>query len=230
MEAPASSTLLLRTHIRAERDRPPKELNMSKYLLREYYELCEGGVCQDFLPEGEKRMVNEQGAVFLTGVIQAADQKNGNGRIYPKMILEREVENYRKIIDENRALGELDHPDDSVVNLRNVSHIVTDCWWEGNQVMGKLKALDTPSGNILKSLAQSGISLGISSRGMGAVHEANGNTIVEDDFQLICFDIVSEPSTTNAYLNLSENRQREIQDEIWTKADRINRALNNILL
>ena len=203
---------------------------MSKYLLREYYELCEGGVCQDFLTEGEKRMVNEQGAVFLTGVIQAADQKNGNGRIYPKMILEREVENYRKIIDENRALGELDHPDDSVVNLRNVSHIVTDCWWEGNQVMGKLKALDTPSGNILKSLAQSGISLGISSRGMGSVHEANGNTIVEDDFQLICFDIVSEPSTTNAYLNLSENRQREIQDEIWTKADRINRALNNILL
>ena len=203
---------------------------MSKYLLREYYELCEGGVCQDFLTEGEKRMVNEQGAVFLTGVIQAADQKNGNGRIYPKMILEREVENYRKIIDENHALGELDHPDDSVVNLRNVSHIVTDCWWEGNQVMGKLKALDTPSGNILKSLAQSGISLGISSRGMGSVHEANGNTIVEDDFQLICFDIVSEPSTTNAYLNLSENRQREIQDEIWTKADRINRALNNILL
>ena len=203
---------------------------MSKYLLREYYELCEGGVCQDFLTEGEKRMVNEQGAVFLTGIIQAADQKNGNGRIYPKMILEREVENYRKIIDENRALGELDHPDDSVVNLRNVSHIVTDCWWEGNQVMGKLKALDTPSGNILKSLAQSGISLGISSRGMGSVHEANGNTIVEDDFQLICFDIVSEPSTTNAYLNLSENRQREIQDEIWTKADRINRALNNILM
>ena len=203
---------------------------MSKYLLREYYELCEGGVCQDFLTEGEKRMVNEQGAVFLTGIIQAADQKNGNGRIYPKMILEREVENYRKIIDENRALGELDHPDDSVVNLRNVSHIVTDCWWEGNQVMGKLKARATPSGNILKSLAQSGISLGISSRGMGSVHEANGNTIVEDDFQLICFDIVSEPSTTNAYLNLSENRQREIQDEIWTKADRINRALNNILL
>jgi len=203
---------------------------MSKYLLREYYELCEGGVCQDFLTEGEKRMVNEQGAVFLTGVIQAADQKNGNGRIYPKLILEREVENYKKIINENRALGELDHPDDSVVNLRNVSHMITDCWWEGNQVMGKLKALDTPSGNILKSLAQSGVSLGISSRGMGSVQEANGNTIVEDDFQLICFDIVSEPSTTNAYLNLSENRQREIQDEIWTKADRINRALNNILM
>ena len=203
---------------------------MSKYLLREYYELCEGGICQDLLTEAEKRMVNEQGAVFLTGIIQCADQKNGNGRVYPESVLRREVENYKKIINENRALGELDHPDDSVVNLRNVSHMVTDCWWDGNRVMGKLKALDTPSGNILKSLAQSGVSLGISSRGMGSVHESNGNTIVEDDFQLICFDIVSEPSTTNAYLSLSENRQRELQNEAWTKADRINRALNNVLM
>ena len=203
---------------------------MSKYLLREYYELCEGGICQDLLTEVEKRMVNEQGAVVLTGIIQAADQKNVNGRIYPESVLRREVENYKKIINENRALGELDHPDESVVNLRNVSHMVTDCWWDGNKVMGKIKALNTPSGNILKSLAQSGVSLGISSRGMGSVHEANGNTIVEDDFQLICFDIVSEPSTTNAYLNLSESKQRELQDEIWTKADRINRALNNILM
>ena len=203
---------------------------MSKYLLREYYELCEGGICQDLLTEAEKRMVNEQGAVFLTGIIQCADQKNGNGRVYPESVLRREVENYKKIINENRALGELDHPDDSVVNLRNVSHMFTDCWWDGNRVMGKLKALDTPSGNILKSLAQSGVSLGISSRGMGSVHESNGNTIVEDDFQLICFDIVSEPSTTNAYLSLSENRQRKLQNEAWTKADRINRALNNILM
>ena len=202
---------------------------MSKYLLREYYELCEGGICQDLLTETEKRMVNEQGAVFLTGIIQAADQKNGNGRIYPESVLRREVENYKKIINENRALGELDHPEESVVNLRNVSHMVTDCWWDGNKVMGKIRALDTPSGNILKSLAQSGVSLGISSRGMGSVHEANGNTIVEDDFQLICFDIVSEPSTTNAYLNLSESKQRELQNRVWTKADRINRALNDIL-
>ena len=203
---------------------------MSKYLLREYYELCEGGICQDLLTETEKRMVNEQGAVFLTGVIQCAGEKNGNGRIYPEDILRREVENYKKIINENRALGELDHPDDSVVNLRNVSHMVTDCWWDGNKVMGKIKALDTPSGNILKSLAQSGVSLGISSRGMGSVHESNGNTIVEDDFQLICFDIVSEPSTTNAYLSLSENKQKKLQNEAWTKADRINRALNNVLM
>jgi len=203
---------------------------MNKVLLREYYELCEGGVCQDFLTEAEKRMVNEEGAVFLKGIIQAADQRNGNGRIYPEGVLRREVGNYKKIINENRALGELDHPEDSVVNLRNVSHMVTDCWWDENRLMGKIRALDTPAGNILKSLAQSGVSLGISSRGMGSVHESNGDTIVEDDFQLICFDIVSEPSTTNAYLSLSENKQRELQNEAWTKADRINRALNNILM
>ena len=202
---------------------------MSKVLLREYHALCEGGICQDFLTEQEKRMVNEDGAVFLTGIIQCAEQKNGNGRIYPEGVLRREMQNYQKIINENRALGELDHPEDSVINLRNVSHMVTKCWWDGNQVMGKIKALDTPAGNILKSLATSGVSLGISSRGMGSVQESQQGTIVEDDFQLICFDIVSEPSTTNAYLNLSENQQREIQNKAWTKADRINRALYDIL-
>jgi hypothetical protein len=202
---------------------------MNKVLLREYYELCEGGVCQDFLTESEKRMVNEDGAVFLTGIIQTANLKNGNGRIYPRNVLTREVENYQKFINENRALGELDHPEDSVINLRNVSHMVTQCWWDGDKVMGKIRALDTPAGNILKSLAQSGVSLGISSRGMGSVTENQEGTIVEDDFQLICFDIVSEPSTTNAYLTLSESQQKEIRNKAWTKADRINRALREVL-
>ena len=202
---------------------------MNKVLLREYYAMCEGGICQDHLTESEKKMVNEDGTVFLTGIIQAADMKNGNGRIYPRKILMREVENYQKIINENRALGELDHPEDSVINLRNVSHMVTKCWWDGQNVMGKVKVLDTPSGNILKSLANSGVSLGISSRGMGSVTEGQEGTIVEDDFQLICFDIVSEPSTTNAYLNLSESQQRDMRNKVWTKADRINRALYSVL-
>ena len=191
--------------------------------------MCEGGVCQDFLTESEKRMVNEEGVCFLTGIIQAADKKNGNGRVYPRKVLERELKNYQKLVDENRALGELDHPDESVINLRNVSHMVTKCWWDGENVMGKIRTLDTPSGNILKSLAQSGVTLGISSRGMGSVKESNGDTIVEDDFQLICFDIVSEPSTGGAYLTLSENQQRQIQNKVWTKADRINRALYDVL-
>ena len=202
---------------------------MNKVLLREYHALCEGGICQDFLTESEKRMVNEDGAVFLTGIIQCAGQKNGNGRIYPEGILRREMDSYQKIINENRALGELDHPEDSVINLRNVSHMVTECWWDGQKVMGKIKALDTPSGNILKSLARSGVSLGISSRGMGSVQEGQQGTIVEDDFQLICFDIVSEPSTTAAYLTLSESQQKELRNKVWTKADRINRALHDIL-
>ncbi len=174
---------------------------MPKYLLREYYELCEGGVCQDLLTEEEKRMVRENNIVFLTGVMQRADAQNGNGRVYPRGILEREVENYKKIVKERRALGELDHPEDSVVNLKNASHMVTEVWWDGDDVLGKVQILNTPSGQVLKELINAGVKLGISSRGLGSVSEQMGKTIVEDDFQLICFDFVSEPSTTGAFLN-----------------------------
>ena len=139
----------------------------------------------------------------------------------------REVENYKKLVKENRALGELDHPEDSVINLRNASHMVTDVWFEGKDVMGKVKVLDTPSGKILRSLVDSGVKLGISSRGMGSVSESNGATMVEDDFQLICFDFVSEPSTPGAFM------MREAKDlsqpNIFTKADKINRLLNDII-
>ena len=195
-----------------------------KYLLREYYELCDGGTCQDLLTEEEKRMMKEDNALFLSGVIQCAENLNGNGRVYPRPILEREIKNYGKLIKERRALGELDHPDDSVINLRNVSHMVTGVWWSSNQVMGKVQVLNTPSGNILRSLAESGVSLGISSRGLGSVREESGRTLVEDDYQLICFDIVQEPSTTGAFL-VTESKQKQI----FTKADRINRLLNDIL-
>jgi hypothetical protein len=198
---------------------------MNKFLLREYFELCEGGVCQDLLTEAEKLQV-KAGAFFLTGVMQRADAKNGNGRIYPENILRREVENYKKLVAENRALGELDHPDESVINLKNASHIVTDIWWNGKDVMGKVKVLSTPSGQILKSLIESGVKLGISSRGLGSVKEKFGTTMVEDDFQLICFDFVSEPSTTGAFMGLSESKKAP---NIFTKADKINRLLNSIL-
>ena len=120
---------------------------MSQFLLREYFELCEGGVCQDLLTEAEKTFV-KSGGMMLSGVIQRADAKNGNGRVYPENVLRREVENYKKLIAENRALGELDHPDESVINLKNASHIVTDIWWNGKDVMGKVKVLSTPSGQI----------------------------------------------------------------------------------
>ena len=172
---------------------------MAQQLLREYYELCDGGACQDLLTEAEKKFVTA-GGMMLSGMMQMAETQNGNGRIYPQRILEREVKNYKKLVDDNRALGELDHPEESVINLRNVSHQVTDIWMEENKVMGKMKVLDTPSGGILRSLVDSGVSIGISSRGLGSVSENSGQTIVEDDFQLICFDMVSEPSTPGAFM------------------------------
>jgi|TARA_R110001599_G_scaffold6349_6_gene31243 hypothetical protein len=174
-------------------------------LLREYYELCEGGVCQDLLTEAEKKMVRE-GAMFITGPMQKCNTENGNKRVYPEGVLRREVERYKSIVDDNRALGELDHPDSSIINLVNVSHMVTNIWMDDMTVMGKCKVLDTPAGQILRSLVDAGVKIGISSRGMGSVKENQGQTIVEDDFQLICFDIVSEPSTPNAFMALSENK------------------------
>jgi hypothetical protein len=198
---------------------------MGKVLLREYYELCEGGVCQDLLTEDEKRFV-ANGGMILSGVMQRSDTVNGNGRIYPHKVLMKEVENYKKLVKERRALGELDHPDDSVINLKNASHLVTEIWWDGKDVLGKVKVLDTPSGKVLQELVKSGVSLGISSRGMGSVSENHDRTIVEDDFQLICFDFVSEPSTPGAFMM---KETKEYNNQVFTKADRINRLLNEVL-
>ena len=192
-------------------------------VLTEYYELCEGGICQDLLTEDEKKQISE-GKMILTGKLQAADQKNGNGRVYPEKVLKREVKNYEKLIRERRALGELDHPEDSVVNLKNASHLVRRVWWDGRDVMGTVEILNTPSGQILRSLVESGVKLGISSRGLGSTKEVSGKTMVQDDFQLVCFDFVSEPSTTGAFM-IKERKD----SGNFTKADKINRALNSIL-
>ena len=199
--------------------------NTKMKLLREFYELCDGGICHDLLTEDEKRQVAE-GATFLTGKLQEADVQNGNGRVYPYKVLAREVQNYQKLVKENRALGELDHPDDSVINLKNASHMVTAIWMEDKAVMGKVKVLNTPSGQVLKSLVESGVKLGISSRGMGSVSEGAGKVIVQEDFQLICFDFVSEPSTPNAFMM---REAKDFNNKVFTKADRINRLLNEVL-
>ena len=197
-----------------------------KVLLREFFELCDGGVCQDLLTEDEKRLV-ANGTTILSGVMQKADALNGNGRVYPRKVLEKEMKNYQKLVKERRSLGELDHPDDSVVNLKNASHLVTKVWWDGDNVMGKVQVLSTPSGQVLKSLVEAGVRLGISSRGLGSTKDKGGKTYVNDDFQLICFDFVSEPSTPGAYM-IGEALEKSL-NEVFTKADRINRALNNIL-
>mgnify|MGYP003148056443 FL=1 len=196
---------------------------MSKKLLREFFALCDGGICQDLLTEAEKKFVAE-GGMILSGICQRANTLNGNGRVYNEQILRREVKNYQKLIDENRALGELDHPDSSVVTLEKVSHKVTKLWMEGDDVYGKLQVLPTPSGNILRSLVESGVQVGISSRGLGSVREQNGQTIVEDDFQLICFDMVSEPSTPGAFM------MREHKEPLnENRGDKLNRLFNEIL-
>jgi len=123
-------------------------------------------------------------------------------------------------------LGELDHPESSIINLANVSHMVTKVWMEGANVMGKCKVLNTPSGQILRSLVESGVKIGISSRGMGSVTEQQGKTIVEDDFQLICFDIVSEPSTPNAFMSLQESK---LMNENIQRKNKIVQMLDSIL-
>ena len=172
---------------------------MSKQLLREYYELCDGGVCQDLLTEAEKKYVAE-GGMILSGCMQKANTPNGNGRVYPDKVLRREIQIYMKLVKERRALGELDHPDDSVINLKNASHLVTDIWWDGDSVMGKVKVLNTPSGKILQALVKDDCKLGISSRSLGSLDESKGHAIVQEDLQLICFDFVSEPSTPGAFI------------------------------
>jgi len=176
----------------------------------------------------ESRTLNG-GKIMLKGVIQRADTLNQNGRIYPKGILEREIINYQKFIRENRALGECDHPDTSVVELKNASHLVKEARMEGDTVFGVIELLDTPSGKILQSLVESGVTLGISSRGVGSTKQQGSALIVQDDFQLICFDIVSEPSTPGAFINESRKINAKDLNQTFNKSDRIDRIFNDII-
>ena len=144
--------------------------------------------------------------VKMKGIIQAAGKPNANNRIYPRQILEREDRRYRELVRERRALGELDHPDSPIIQLENVSHLVTDTEWDGENLIGEIEVLDTPKGQILGKLVERRIKLGISSRGLGSVRRNNdGYDIVEEDFNLVCYDMVSNPSTSNAYMHLQES-------------------------
>ena len=178
----------------------------------------------DYIPfEVSRNQIQESlkendGKLIVKGVLQRADAKNQNGRVYPKGILVREAKNYSEgYVKQKRALGELDHPDSSVVNLQNVSHNITEMHFEGDNLLGTVEILTTPSGNILRELFKNGIKLGISSRGMGsveAVHEDDDNDQpmlkVGKDFELIAFDFVSNPSTHGAFMYpLSENVDKQ---------------------
>ena len=150
----------------------------------------------------------KNGNLLVEGILATAEVKNGNGRYYSKSLWNREMSKYKELVEQRRAMGELDHPDSQVVNLKNVSHIITEYWWDGDNVMGKIEILPTPSGNILKELIKSGVTVGVSSRGMGSL-EQNGNVMeVQDDFELLCWDFVSTPSNPGSYMTtLNEGKQ-----------------------
>ena len=178
-----------------------------------------------------ERSIKENKSLIVSGVLQRAEEKNQNGRVYPKDILEREVKAYIEgPVRENRAMGELDHPESSVINLQNVSHTIKKCWWEGDDVMGDVEILPTPSGNILKALFAAGVTVGISSRGMGSVSDnlAEGTVEVQDDFELLCWDFVSTPSTQGAFMTpshgLNEDKIR-IPEYKYKKANNIIRDI-----
>ena len=150
------------------------------------------------------------GRMRVKGKLQESEVKNGNGRVYPKEVLAREVEKYVEgPIKTNTAMGELDHPESTIVNLNNVSHVIKRVWWEGNDLMGELELLNTPSGKIAQEIISAGIPLGISSRGMGSVRQIGETVEVQDDFELLCWDLVSVPSTPNAYMTLSEGKKSQ---------------------
>lgn len=182
------------------------------------------------------QMINESmeknnGRLLVKGVLQRADAKNQNGRVYPREILMREAKKYSDVnIRERRALGELDHPDSSVVNLNNVSHNITEMHWDGNDLVGTVEVLSTPSGNILKELFKCGIKLGISSRGLGSVKQLGENAVeVQDDFELIAFDFVSNPSTHGAFLKpMNESVNKELIQKV-SKYEKVNRLITDIL-
>ena len=199
-------------------------------------------VIVDYIPfEISPQQINEamkenNGKLVVKGVLQRAEAKNQNGRVYPREILVRESKKYdENFVKQKRALGELDHPDSSVVNLQNVSHNVTEMHFEGDNLVGTCEILTTPSGNILRELFKNGIKLGISSRGLGSVEmvqEANGDTVskVGDDFELIAFDFVSNPSTHGAFLHpMNESVDNSQQGRTCGEYCRAEDIINHII-
>jgi hypothetical protein len=175
---------------------------------------------------------SSNGRMILEGKLQEADRENGNGRKYKFETLQREVENYIKgPVTNNNAMGELDHPESSVVNLNNVSHNIKKVWWDGKAVMGRLELLNTPSGKIAMELVSAGIPLGISSRGMGSVKQIGETVEVQDDFELLCWDLVSVPSTPEAYMHpigtLKESKQ--YNNNIPRDYNKINSLITEII-
>lgn len=197
---------------------------MSKEVLIDYTSF---EISPQMIKESEER---NSGRVIVSGVLQRAGAKNQNGRIYPKETLMREAAKYaNEQIAENRALGELDHPESSVVNLQNVSHNIKKIWWKGDDLVGTVEVLGTPSGNILKELLRAGVKLGISSRGLGSVKQLSedGTLEVQPDFELVCWDFVSNPSTHGAFMAPIKESVNDIYNV--NKYDKVNNIINEML-
>ena len=183
---------------------------------------------QIFKPKGlmlTEGKLSNRGNPMVEGILATAEVKNGNGRYYPRELWEREIDKYMESVKQNRALGELDHPESSVINLKNVSHNITEMWWDGDEVLGKIEILPTPSGNILKALIENNITVGVSSRGMGSLEDRGGVLEVQDDFELLCWDFVSTPSNPGSYMEIvTEGKMAQIN-----KYQGVNSIVNEIL-
>ena len=168
------------------------------------------------------------GVFEVEGVMQRASAENQNGRVYSKAILERECSKYMKeFVERGNAFGELDHPESPVVSLKNASHVVKDLYWKGNDLMGKVELLNTPAGNIVKEIIKAGHTIGISSRGTGSVQQTNeGHLEVQDDFELVCWDFVSNPSTHGAFMNPIALQEGKVKVSKYSNLDSI---INDIL-
>jgi len=163
-------------------------------------------------------------SLYIEGIFMQADKENKNGRLYPKSVIEKEVDRYQELIKEKRSLGELGHPPTPSVNLNNVSHLITELKMEGSDVYGKAKILSTPTGKIAESLIKEGITVGVSSRGLGSLKEKDGVNEVQDDFHLATIDIVSDPSAPNAFVQgIMENAEWVLENGVW-KTTQIEKA------
>jgi len=174
------------------------------------------------LTEGK---LSERGNPMVEGILATAEVKNGNGRYYAKELWEREIDKYMDSVKQKRALGELDHPESSIINLKNVSHNISDMWWDGDHVIGKIEILPTPSGNILKALIDSGIQVGVSSRGMGSLKQMGEVMEVQDDFELLCWDFVSTPSNPGSYMHLVKEGLDLSSQQNYSKVNSIVREI-----
>ena len=169
------------------------------------------------------------GNPVVQGILATAEVKNGNGRYYSKDLWEREIDKYMENVNANRALGELDHPDSSIINLKNVSHNIKKIWWDGDNVLGAIELLPTPSGNILKALFENSIPVGVSSRGMGSLKQMGELMEVQDDFELLCWDFVSTPSNPGSYMKEAGMMNESKQNKQTNKYQKVNSIITDIL-